>query len=353
MTDSARFVYLSQEDLLNTGCLDLGMALAVVESTLLASRRGEVVSGPKVVRLLREETQERMHLLSATLTEPQVFGTKWISVFPSNPTNFGLPNVAALTVLADTRNGQPLAVLESTMCSCLRVGAVGATAARYLARPDAEVIGVIGAGEHAKMHVLCMKHAMPTLKTCRVAARSAASEQRFISQLSPLLPNMRFESADTKCETAMRGADILVTATSAQAPLLEADWVKRGAFYSHVGGWEDEFAVAHACDKIVCDRWARVKTRQQTLARMFRAGDLVDSDIHGDLDQVVGGEIPGRVHRDERIYFNAVGLSTIDAALAYAMYRRATKRGAGTRLSRQTASIFEHPEIAAFLGRRS
>jgi hypothetical protein len=72
----------------------------------------------------------------------------------------------------------------------------------------------------------------------------------------------------------MKEADILVTATSAQAPLLKASWMKPGSFYSHVGGWEDEYAVAKQCDKIVCDDWETIKHRTQTLSRMYKDGEL-------------------------------------------------------------------------------
>ena len=71
----------------------------------------------------------------------------------------------------------------------------------------------------------------------------------------------------------MDGADILVTATSAQAPLLKAAWMKPGAFYSHIGGREEEYAVARRCEKIVCDDWETVKHRTQTLSRMYKDRD--------------------------------------------------------------------------------
>jgi ornithine cyclodeaminase/alanine dehydrogenase-like protein (mu-crystallin family) len=144
----------------------------------------------------------------------------------------------------------------------------------------------------------------------------------------------------------MSDADILVTATSAQAPLLQAEWMKPGSFYSHVGGWEDEYAVAQQCDTIVCDDWETVKHRTQTLSRMYAEGLLGDDDIHANLGDVVSGDKPGRRSEDERVYFNAVGLSYVDVALALAMYRRAVDAGRGTRLTMQETTVFRHPRIA-------
>ena len=70
-----------------------------------------------------------------------------------------------------------------------------------------------------------------------------------------------------------------LTATSAQAPLLKAAWMKPGAFYSHIGGWEDEYQVAQQCDKIVCDDWDTVTHRTQTLSRMYAEGLISGADI--------------------------------------------------------------------------
>lgn len=195
------------------------------------------------------------------------------------------------------------------------------------------------------MHLLSMKVVRPGLKECRVAAKTVAEEQQFIDELSPLFPDMHFTAANTHGRAAMDEADILVTATSAQSPLLKASWMKPGAFYSHIGGWEDEYDVALQCDKIVCDDWDTVTHRTQTLSRMYAEGLISGADIHADLHELVSGHKPGRETDDERIYFNAVGLAYIDVAIGLAMYQRARFGGSGTRLDLQQCMIFEHGDI--------
>ncbi len=226
---------------------------------------------------------------------------------------------------------------------------MGALGAKYLAPKDPRIIGFIGAGEQAKMHFLAMKTLFPSLEICRVSAKTAPEEELFVRQLQRIDPNIRFEQAFTDGEKAMAEADILVTGTSAQAPLLKAAWMKPGSFYSHIGGWEDEYAVAKQCDKIVCDDWETVKHRTQTLSRMYKDGELTDADIHGNLDELVAGEKPGRESGDERAYFNAVGLSFVDVAIALAMYERAQERGAGQELTLQETTIFEHERIGEWV----
>lgn len=342
------FTYLSQEDLLEAGCLDFGMAIEAAESSLLAHRNGDVMFPEKIVQIFDEETQKRINCLPATLRKENVCGMKWVSVFPPNVTDFGVQNLTAVFILSETERGFPLAVLEGTMASNVRVGAMAGLAAKHFAPSDARTIGFIGAGEQAKMHLLAMKTVRPSLEECRVSAKDPEEERQFTAQLSPIMGDMKFVEAGAQPAKAIDGADIVVTATSAQAPLLKADWVKPGSFYSHVGGFEDEYAVAKQSDKIVCDEWATVKHRTQTLSRMYKEGELSDEDVYADLTEVVAGEKPGRESEDERVYFNAVGLSYVDVAIALAMYRRAVEAGTGRELTMQETTVFEHARIADY-----
>jgi ornithine cyclodeaminase/alanine dehydrogenase-like protein (mu-crystallin family) len=341
-----RFTYLSQEDLLESGCLDFRLAIDAAESALMAHRRGDVIFPDKIVQMFDDETQERINCLPATLRSERVCGVKWVSVFPPNVPRHGLQNLSAVFILSEIEHGFPIAVMDGTMASNVRVGAMGALAAKHFATTDARTIGFIGTGEQAKMHLLAMKTVRPSLEECRVSALTEGEERRFIGQLEPLIPDMTFVGAGTEPARAMDGSDILVTATSAQRPLLRAAWMKPGAFYSHVGGWEDEYAVAQQCDKIVCDDWETVKHRTQTLSRMYADGELHDADIHADLVEVVAGDKAARESDDERVYFNAVGLAYVDVAIALAMYRRARDAGRGQQLTMQEAMVFDHPGIA-------
>ena len=339
-------LHLSQEDLLHAGCLDLRMAMDAAEAAILEYERGDILFPEKIVQIFDQATQERINCLPATLLPEKICGMKWVSVFPTNPAKFGLQNLSAVIILAEIETGFPIAFMDGTMCSNMRVGAMGGVAAKRFAREDAESIGFIGAGEQAKMHLIAMKTALPSLQEYRVSAKLPEEEAQFIAEMGPLFPEMRFIAADTNAERAMSGADILVTATSAQAPLLKAAWMKPGAFYSHIGGWEDEYAVAAQCDKIVCDDWETVKHRTQTLSRMYKDGELRDSDIHANLVDVLTGRKAGRESPDERVYFNAVGLAYADVAIAYAMYKRASYASMGRPIPIQTRMIFEHQDLA-------
>ncbi|MEK6250031.1 MAG: ornithine cyclodeaminase family protein, partial [Planctomycetales bacterium] len=337
--------YFSQEDLLGAGCLDVAMAMEAAEQAMCDYKNGEVMFPEKIVQIFDDATQERINCLPATFTSKKICGVKWVSVFPPNPEKHGIQNLSAVIILSEIETGLPIAFMEGTLCSNMRVGALGAVAARYLARQDSERIGFIGAGEQAKMHLIAMKTAIPSLSECTVAAKTAEEEKVFIDELSPILPDLTITGTETNLQEAVNDADVIVTATSTQAPLLKAAWVKPGAFYSHVGGWEDEYQVAEICDKIVCDDWDTVKHRTQTLSRMFQEGRLQDRDIYANLVDLVTGVKPGRISAEERIYFNAVGLAYTDVAIAYAMYERACEAGMGQDLKIQNQMIFEHAHL--------
>lgn len=337
--------FFSQEDLLAAGCLDIGLAMDVAEDAIRAFDEGDVLFPEKIVQIFSDDTQERINCLPATFKAKRISGMKWVSVFPLNPVKHGIQNLSAVIILSEIEHGFPIAFMEGTLCSNIRVGSMGALAAKYLARQDSESIGIIGAGEQAKMHLIAMKTAIPSLKRCCVAAKLPAEEEQFLREMSAIIPDVDISAADSDLHRAVDGADIIVTATSAQAPLLKAKWMKAGAFYSHVGGWEDEYNVAQQCDKIVCDDWETVKHRTQTLSRMYKEGLLTDNDVHANLGEMVCGRKPGREHDDERIYFNAVGLAYVDVGIAIAMYEKAVEAGLGQDLQIQHEMIFEHARI--------
>lgn len=341
------FTYLSQEDLLDAGCFDIHMVMDVAEKGMAEFERHHVIFPEKIVQIFNQATQERINCLPATLLDEKVCGVKWVSVFPMNPSQHDQQNLSAIFILSEIETGFPICVMEGTLASNLRVAAMGGIAAKHLARKGSEVIGFIGAGEQAKMHLIAMKAICPTLKQCQVAAHLVTEEEKFITELSQLYPDMDFVSTQTNTQMAMEDADILVTATSAQAPLLKAEWVKPGTFYSHVGGWEDEFEVALQADKIVCDDWETVTHRTQTLSRMYKKGLIDSSNIHADLHELVSGTKPGRESETERIYFNAVGLAYIDVAIAMAMFSRAREQNKGTQLDLQQSMVFEHPDLVS------
>ena len=336
-----KYLVLSQEDLIDAGAFDLKMSIDAVKGGLFKYRDERILFPEKIVQIFNQVTQERINCLPATLLDDQICGVKWVSVFPPNPRRYGTQNLSAIMILSELERGYPVCVMDGTLCSNMRVSSVGALATQALSRENSEVVGFIGAGEQAKMQMLGIKSVRPGIKVCKVAAKEAFEEQNFIRELSPLMPDVTFVACNTVLQDAVEGADIIVTATSAQAPLLKAAWIKKGAFVNHIGGWEDEYKVIEMADKIVCDDWDTVKHRTQTVSRCYTDGIISDADIHANLVDVLSGEKAARENDEEFIYFNAVGLSYLDVSIAVEMYRRALDAGKGTWTYLQENMIFE------------
>lgn len=332
--------YLSQEALLSAGCFDMPSAITTVEKALIAYENNRVLFPDKTVQIFDEQLQSRINCLPATLLDEKVCGMKWISVFPGNPKLFGLMNQSAVILLSSLETGFPIVFMEGTLCSNMRTAAVGSCAAKFLAPKNSEVIGFIGAGEMARMHLVGMKSVLPKLKVCKVASRTEKTENEFVAQMSPLFPDIKFIPCHGNYEFAARESDVIVTAISGQSPLLHGAWCKKGSFYCHVAGWEDDDETVLKADKIVCDCWEIVKHRTQTLSRLYKIGRLKDSNIYADLIDIIVGRKPGRESDDEFNYFNSVGLSFIDIALAYNMYKKAESNAVV--LPFQESSIFSH-----------
>lgn len=339
---------ITLQDQIEAGCFNVSEAIEVIEKALVKEGEKDIIFPDKVSVIFDERSQNRINCLPAGIKSQSVYGMKWVSVFPGNPHQLKVPNLSAVIVLSNLENGFPKAFMEGSLCSNLRTASVGAVAAKYLAREDAETIGFIGAGEQAKSHFMGMMSVRPHLKQCFVSSRTKSSCDKFVNQMSRFYPNVNFVNCGNSYQDAIVSSDIIVTAISGQDTILKADWIKTGAFYCHVAGLEDEDAVALKASKIVCDDWNVVKHRTQTISRMFKAGILKDSDIYANLKDIILGYKKGRENENEFIYFNSVGLSFLDVALANWMYQKVDEKKLGHDMVLQDKSMFDIEEKFVF-----
>lgn len=333
---------ISLEDIYKTKCFDLKQIIQIIEDALLAYSNNEILLPDKISQIFNEGLQTRINCMPSTLLKEGVCGVKWVSVFPNNPKLYNKQNVSGVILLSEIKTGFPFAIVDGTLITSLRTACLGAIGAKYLARKDSSVYGTIGAGEQAKTHFLVMKTLFPNIKTCYVSSRSNESELGFVDAMKTKFDDVEFIMCNGDYDLAARNADIIVTAVSCQAPLLKADSIKPGTFYCHVGGWEDEYDVALKADKIVCDDWSSLKHRgSPTIARMYEKGLLKDKDIYANLSDIISGKKVGRETESEFNYFNSIGLSFVDVAVANYFYKAVTSKGLGTDWSLQESDAFD------------
>src|SRR2546423_1975845 len=147
-----RFRYLSQEDVVAAGGLDMAAVIDVIERAFRVKAEGSVFMPPKVMITWADEpgTEEKHGRIMAMPAyvggDFDVAGLKWIPSVPGNPARNGLPRANALVLLTDRETGLPLAVMDRTVVSAVRTGAVTRVALRHLAPPATDVACPLGAG---------------------------------------------------------------------------------------------------------------------------------------------------------------------------------------------------------------
>jgi N-[(2S)-2-amino-2-carboxyethyl]-L-glutamate dehydrogenase len=326
------FIYLSQEDVLAT---DIGMdrTLDIIEAVLALHDANEVNLPSKVILDLGERERGRINAMPAYLGgDFQICGMKWIAGFPKNPARYGIPRAHALTILNDAETGVPLAIMDGTFISAMRTGAVTGIGARYLANPDSEIVGIIGCGVQARTQIMALQAAIPALKVVRGYDLQREAADQFLTWVRETL-NLEVEVAESPRQ-AVEGADIVVTVTVADEPIVKDSWLKKGSLFTHVGSYqEEEEAVIFNTDKVVVDIWEEVLHRgTPLLAKLFLAGKISEARIHANIGAIVRGRKKGREHPQERIFFSPLGLGSEDIGVASVVYQEARRKGLGVPL---------------------
>jgi N-[(2S)-2-amino-2-carboxyethyl]-L-glutamate dehydrogenase len=331
-TSKTDFIYLSQEDVVRTG-IQMRQVLDTVESVLALHDANQAILPSKVILDLGERERGRINAMPAYLGgEFNICGMKWIAGFPPNPVKYGIPRAHAVTILNSADTGVPLAIMDGTYISAMRTGAVTGVGARYLANPHSEVIGIIGCGVQARTQIMAIQAAIPAVKVVRGYDIRKEARDQFLKWVAETL-DLKCDAADSP-QQAVEGADIVVTVTVADEPIVKDAWLKKGSLCAHVGSYqEEEEAVVFNTDKIVVDIWEEVLHRgTPLLARLYKAGKISEARIHANIGAIIRGRKKGRETPEERIFFSPLGLGSEDIGVACLVYRAARQKGLGVPL---------------------
>jgi ornithine cyclodeaminase len=263
------------------------------------------------------------------MPELGALGTKLVTVFASNLA-IGLPSHLAVIVLLDSTTGELLSVMDGRFITEARTAAVSAVSAKLLAREDASVLAILGAGVQARSHLVALNR-VRRLKEVRVWSRTEAHRVRFADEMRTET-NAPIRVVDAP-KQAVDGADLIVLATAAREPVLHNEWVAPGAHIAAVGACRPD---QREMDGALVGR-ARVFVDSRTGA-LNEAGDIVlavrdgcfeESRIAGELGELAAGRVAGRTRPDEVTLFKSLGMAVEDVAAAHLAYVRATERGLG------------------------
>ena len=331
-TDPLWLRFVSGPDIDELGLTPADVVAAAGE-VVAAHGRGETVFEPRTHLVPDNGGRGHFNVLRghvSTLGERGVSGVKVVGDFVPNY-ELGLPSELALLTLYDPWTGVPQAIVDATLITEVRTGAMTAVGARHLARPDAKVLGHVGARGTAHSNVV-MLDAMFDLDEIRVTSRRPESREAFAARLREEL-DTRVVVTGTVAET-FDGADIAVEATRLTEPtsLVTPDLVAPGSLlipYGTVSALDP--GLLDVIDKVVVDDWREAQAGEfGALRPHLRAGALTRETLHAEIGEVVTGKRPGRESADERILFWHRGLSILDVAVGQLILERAERADLGT-----------------------
>lgn len=243
----------------------------------------------------------------------------------------GLPTIQGLLMLCDASDGRVLAVMDSMEITALRTAAATAVAARVLARPEAAAAGVIGCGVQGRYQLRALAAVLP-LRHVRAYDLRPESARAFAESMSAEL-GIEVAAVPGVRESA-RGADVVVTCTTAREFVLGREDVAPGTFVAGVGVDSEAKRELHpdlmAAARVVTDLRAQCG-RIGDLHHALEAGALADPADHAELGEVVAGRRPGRAGDDEITVFDSTGMALQDVAAAAAVYEAAVADGGAVR----------------------
>ena len=322
----SEFLALSHADV--ERLLPMHECMDVMAGALADLARGDVIQ-PLRTMLRPPGHDDLMGLMPAYRAAPTpAYGLKVVCVFPENPAR-GLDAHQGGVYLFDGETGELRAVMNASAITEIRTAAVSGVATRLLAREDARELAILGAGVQARSHLAAMAVARG-FERARIWSRTLDHARALTGDVDTPFP---VEVAET-AEKAVRGADVVVTATAARTPVLARAWLAPGAHINAVGAC---FPTARELDTATMADAALFVDRRDSA--LNEAGDYVlaaqegaigPDHIRAELGEVVIGSHPGRTSPDELTVFESLGLAVEDLVAAEYVYTRATEAGVGT-----------------------
>lgn len=307
-----------------TECIEL------MADALAALARGEVFQPLRTI-IRPPEARGLLGLMPAFRTgEHGAFGMKAICVFPENPAN-GKDAHQGAVMLFSRETGEMLALMNASEITAIRTAAVSAVATRLLAREDAQQLAIVGAGVQARTHLTALS-SVRSIRHASVACRNIEHAEQLAREVQPQF-SFPIEPVRTN-EEAVRGADLIVTATSSLEPVINKDWISPGAHLNAIGTHSPNSreidSATMAAARIFTDRRESALNEAGDYLLAAKEGLVTSESIVGEIGELLIGTKSGRTSATEITLFKSLGLAIEDVATANYLYNKARTESAGT-----------------------
>jgi ornithine cyclodeaminase len=332
MSRAVKFLYLTQEQVIECSGLDMVQTMEAVEKVFSLLDEGECIE-PRAPSIRWGRLNDRRISMHPAYVggDVQVSGIKWIPSNPENPIKRNMPRSNGVIILNDPDTGFPLAIMDGTVISAMRTGAVVGVGAKYLARPDAEVMGLIGAGVINHTQLMALHAALKHIRLVKLFDIAPQKAHAFAAEMGESL-GLDIQVVDS-AQAAVEGADVVAPATNANREdrYIQAEWIKEGAYLANLSVNDYTFGAVLTCDKVVVDNLKQLQVTEAVLTDMVDEG-LVNPNDLVEFGAIVNGKQPGRTRDDERIFFSPLGMGIEDLINAHRVYHKARRRGIGQEL---------------------
>jgi ornithine cyclodeaminase len=310
--------------------LPINECIELMADALSALAREEVYQPLRTI-IRPPDARGLLGLMSAYRSgERGAFGLKAICVFPGNPSQGKDAHQGAVT-LFDRETGELLALMNASEITAIRTAAVSAVATRLLARKDASVLGIIGAGVQARTHFAALA-CVREIKRARVAARTFEHSRKLVEEMQTQF-TFPIEAVETN-EEAVRRADVVVTATSSLEPVIQREWIASGAHVNAIGTHSPKSreidSATMAAARIFVDRRESALNESGDYLLAAAEGVVSPESIVGEIGELLIGTKTGRTSTEEITLFKSLGLAIEDVACAEYLHRKALDQRAGT-----------------------
>jgi len=296
-------------------------------------QRGEGAPARARTRLLNDDPPGMLTGYSAILPETGAMGGYMYTA------GFGAGDAWFVTPLFDAESGEPLALLDGAGMNPFKTGAAGAVGVDALAREDASRLALIGTGSQARGQLRAAA-TVRELETVDVFSPTPDHRVSFADEFDDRLDAA--VAAVDSAEAAVRGADVVVTATTASEPVFDGEWLEPGTHVTAMGQYDPEKREVDATTveraTYVPDLRERVTEDAGAFIAAMAAGAVDEDHIHAELGDVVAGTAPGRTDEDEVTLFDSGGTGIETVAAGHLLFERARDAGRGTEVDLAPAS---------------
>jgi ornithine cyclodeaminase/alanine dehydrogenase-like protein (mu-crystallin family) len=304
--------------------------IELMSDALAALARGEIFQPLRTI-IRPPDARGLLGLMPAYRHGEQgAFGLKAICVFPGNP-SIGKDAHQGTVMLFSQETGEPLALMNASQITATRTAAVSAVATRLLARPESTELGIIGAGVQARTHLVALA-CVRSIKRARVACRNPEHAVRLVREMQDKV-SFPIEPVDTN-EAAVRGAHLIVTATSSHDPVIKREWIAEGAHINAIGTHSPQSreidTETMAAARIFVDRRKSALNEAGDYLLAAKDGAVSPESIVAEIGELVIQNKKGRLSPTEITLFKSLGLAIEDVVCAEYLFRKAQAENAGS-----------------------